>query len=73
MSILREIPTVAARIRRHDVFTRHGREWTAAEEPVFMGAGGNVEVSTVGGGVVVMPRDETITVRRAVPERPCTA
>nr|WSW58447.1 hypothetical protein OG513_07560 [Streptomyces sp. NBC_00998] len=68
-----EVPTVAHRIRRRDVFTRHGREWTAAEEPVFMGAGGNVEIATVGGGVVVMPRDEPITVRRQAGGRPCTA
>lgn len=40
---------------------------------MFMGAGGNVEIDTVGGGVVIMPRDEPITVRRSLPERPCTA
>lgn len=34
MSILTEVPTVAYKINRHDVFTRHGREWMAAREAV---------------------------------------
>jgi hypothetical protein len=67
-----EIPTVAHKIRRHDVFTRHGREWMAAQEPTFMGSGGNVEIITVGGGVVILPRDTPITIRRQMAGGACT-
>lgn len=73
VSILTEVPTVAYRVLRHDVFTRHGREWMAAQEPVSMGASGAVEIHTVDGGVVILPREEPLTVRRLVGSRPCTA
>ncbi|WP_158943554.1 hypothetical protein [Streptomyces sp. NRRL S-378] len=70
MSILKDVPTVAHMIRRHDVFTRHGREWMAAQEARLAGPS-DVAVPTVDGGVVYLPRLEPITVRRSVPERPC--
>ncbi|MFJ6720546.1 hypothetical protein [Streptomyces sp. NPDC091259] len=73
MSILKEVPTVAYKIRRHDVFTRHGREWMAADYPAWLGDGNDVQVPTVGGGVVILPRDEPLTVRRHVGGRSCTA
>ncbi|MGW6855856.1 hypothetical protein [Streptomyces xanthophaeus] len=66
MSTLTEVHTVAYKIRRHDVLTRHGREWMAAQEPLFLSDGSSVQVPTVGGGVVILPRDEPVTVRRQV-------
>jgi hypothetical protein len=72
MSILTEVPTVAHRILRHDAFTRHGREWTAAQEARWAGPS-DVEIPTVGGGVVILPRCEEITVRRQVGGGACTA
>jgi hypothetical protein len=72
MSILKEVPTVAYKVHRHDVFTRHGREWMAAGEARWAGPD-DVQIPTVGGGVVILPRDEPITVRRMAAGRPCTA
>ncbi|MET9959275.1 hypothetical protein ABZ128_09330 [Streptomyces sp. NPDC006326] len=70
MSVLKEVPTVAYKIRRHDVFTRHGREWMAAQEAAWAGPD-DVRIPTVGGGVVILPRETPVTVRRPLPEVPC--
>ncbi|MCY0926276.1 hypothetical protein OTB20_08655 [Streptomyces sp. H27-H1] len=70
MSILKEVHTVAYKINRHDVFTRHGREWRAAQEAAHVGTD-DVRIPAVGGGVVILPRDASVTVRRHVGERPC--
>ncbi|MER6485681.1 hypothetical protein ABT264_19260 [Streptomyces virginiae] len=72
MSTTKEVPTVAHRILRHDVFTRHGREWMAAQEARLAGPS-DVEITTVDGGVVILPRCAEITVRRQVPGPACTA